>query len=186
MAPGLGFYNQAVPQLKSLKDMSPEEQGEAIALQVMGFMQSCPGKTAVSGVSGFFLGGFFGLFMASMSYDVPGGNLESALKFNDLPFKQQMKIQFSDMGKRMYSSAKNFGYIGGIYSGVECCVESLRAKDDIYNGLMAGCITGGGLAIKSGPVATAIGCAGFAAFGAAIDLYMRKDYAPPPPNDYDD
>jgi len=30
-------------------------------------MESCPGKTAVSGVMGFFLGGAFGLFMASVS-----------------------------------------------------------------------------------------------------------------------
>jgi len=29
-------------------------------------MESCPGKTAVSGVMGFALGGAFGLFMASV------------------------------------------------------------------------------------------------------------------------
>src|SRR4051812_42120410 len=31
-------------------------------------MESCPGKTAVSGVMGFALGGAFGLFMASVSF----------------------------------------------------------------------------------------------------------------------
>jgi import inner membrane translocase subunit TIM22 len=30
-------------------------------------MESCPGKTVVSGVMGFALGGAFGLFMASVS-----------------------------------------------------------------------------------------------------------------------
>lgn len=59
-----------------------------------------------------------------MAYDVPIGN-NAAGHISDLPFKQQMKLQFTDMGKRSWSSAKNFGYIGMIYSGVECGVESV-------------------------------------------------------------
>jgi import inner membrane translocase subunit TIM22 len=58
-----------------------------------------------------------------------------------------------------------------IYAGVECGVESVRAKNDIYNGVAAGCITGGGLAFKSGPQAALIGCAGFAAFSTA-SMYL--------------
>ncbi len=180
---GLGIYGN-VPLKKPLAQMTPDEQGEYAATQIMEFMKSCPGKTVMSGVSGFFLGGFFGLFMASMSYDAPG--MGTAVPFSDLPFKRQMKLMFADMGKRMYSSAKNFGYIGAIYAGTECAIESLRAKNDIYNGVAAGCLTGGGLAVKAGPQAAVIGCAGFAAFSTAIDLYMRQDQAPPPKNDYDD
>lgn len=41
------------------------------------------------------------------------------------------------------------------------------------NGIGAGCITGGALAYKAGPYAAGLGCAGFAAFSAAIDYYMR-------------
>ena len=48
-----------------------------------------------------------------------------------------------------------------------------RGKSDLSNGVAAGCITGGALAYKAGPQAAAIGCAGFAAFSAAIDAYMR-------------
>lgn len=48
-----------------------------------------------------------------------------------------------------------------------------RAKNDLKNGIAAGCITGGLLGAKAGPQAAAIGCAGFAAFSAAIDSYMR-------------
>lgn len=170
---------------KPFAEMTPQEQAEESARKMVEFMQSCPGKTAMAGVTGFFLGGFFGLFMASMSYDVPIGT-SAVNSIRDLPFKQQMKIQFSDMGKRTYSSAKNFGYIGMVYSGVECSIESLRAKHDIYNGVSAGCITGGGLAIKAGPQAALIGCAGFAAFSTAIDLYLRSESSAPPRNDYDD
>lgn len=177
---GLGLGYNLPEKKKTVAEMTPDEQGDYAAQQMVDFMKSCPGKTAIAGVTGYFLGGFFGLFMASMSYDVPG-----ATPYQDLPFKKQMKVMFADMGKRMSSSARNFGYIGAIYSGCECVIESIRAKNDIYNGLSAGCLTGGGLAIKAGPTATLLGCGGFAAFSAAIDMYMRQESNPPPKNDYD-
>ncbi|CAK7894465.1 mitochondrial import inner membrane translocase subunit Tim22p [[Candida] anglica] len=180
----IGTYNPSAAA-KPFAEMSQEEQAEEGAKKMIEFMQSCPGKTAMAGGSGFFLGGFFGLFMASMAYDVPLGT-DSVKHISELPFKQQMKLQFTDMARRSYSSAKNFGYIGMVYSGVECAIESLRAKHDIYNGVSAGCITGAGLSIKAGPQAAFVGCAGFAAFSTAIDLYLRSESAAPPKNDYDD
>ncbi|SCV05278.1 LANO_0H03972g1_1 [Lachancea nothofagi CBS 11611] len=192
---GFGLEQVSPPSNKPFNEMTPEEQGEKGAQMMVNFMTSCPGKSAISGVTGFALGGVFGLFMASMAYDtplhtptVPGSSqLPNAIQhISDLPFKQQVKLQFADMGKRAYSSAKNFGYIGMIYSGVECAVESLRAKNDIYNGVAAGCLTGGGLAYKSGPSAAFVGCAGFAAFSTAIDLYMRQENGAPPKNDFDE
>lgn len=170
---------------KPPSEMTQDEIAENSARQMIEFMQSCPGKTTMAGVSGFGLGGFFGLFMASMSYDTPISS-GTVGHISELPFKQQMKLQFTDMGKRAWSSAKNFGYIGMVYSGVECSIESLRAKHDIYNGVSAGCITGASLSIKAGPQAAFVGCAGFAAFSVAIDLYMNSEAAAPGPNDYDD
>jgi import inner membrane translocase subunit TIM22 len=139
-------------------------------------MESCPFKTVLSGGAGFALGGVFGLFMASMSYDTPlSGPGAGTTALSSLPLKQQLKIGFKDMGKRSWSSAKNFGLVGAIFSGTECCIEGFRAKNDIYNGVAAGCITGGALAAPAGPQAAAFGCAGFAAFSAAIDYYLRMD-----------
>ncbi|ODV81160.1 Tim17-domain-containing protein [Suhomyces tanzawaensis NRRL Y-17324] len=181
----IGVYTGPQPPAKALSEMTQEEQANEGAKRMIEVMQSCPGKTVMAGVSGFALGGFFGLFMASMAYDVPVGTAAVG-HISELPFKQQMKLQFTDMGKRSYSSAKNFGYIGMVYSGVECAIESLRAKHDIYNGVSAGCITGAGLSIKAGPQAAMFGCAGFAAFSTAIDLYLSSESAPPPKNDYDD
>jgi import inner membrane translocase subunit TIM22 len=98
-----------------------------------------------------------------------------AKAFTDLPIREQLRHGLKDMGRQTYSSAKNFGLIGAVFSGTECCIEGLRAKSDIYNGLVAGCLTGGALARNAGPQSVAVGCAGFAAFSAAIDLYMRKE-----------
>ncbi|KAJ4122391.1 Mitochondrial import inner membrane translocase subunit tim22 [Fusarium oxysporum] len=38
---------------------------------VQSAMESCFGKSVMSGVMGFGMGGLFGMFMASMSYDTP-------------------------------------------------------------------------------------------------------------------
>lgn len=101
----------------------------------------------------------------------PGG----AQALTNLPLREQLRKGFKDMGQRSFSSAKNFGVIGAIFAGTECCIEGFRAKNDIYNGVAAGCLTGGALAAGAGPQAAAVGCAGFAAFSAAIDYYLRMD-----------
>jgi hypothetical protein len=106
-----------------------------------------------------------------MSYDTPLSAQASPLQ--SLPLRQQLKAGFKDMGARSYSSAKNFGIVGAMFAGTECCIEGFRAKNDVKNGVAAGCVTGGILAAKAGPQAAAVGCAGFAAFSAAIDAYLR-------------
>ncbi|KAF8446769.1 mitochondrial inner membrane translocase subunit Tim17/Tim22/Tim23/peroxisomal protein PMP24 [Terfezia claveryi] len=139
--------------------------------------ESCPVRTAFAGGAGFALGGLFGLFMASMSYDTPLHTAtlpgQPQTPITTLPLRQQLRIGLKDMGTRSYSTAKNFAVVGTIFAGTECCIESLRAKHDIYNGVSSGCITGGILAKSAGPKAAAVGCLGFAAFSAAIDYYMN-------------
>ncbi|KAL2264288.1 hypothetical protein VTK26DRAFT_7893 [Humicola hyalothermophila] len=139
-------------------------------------MESCYVKTVMSGGAGFALGGVFGLFMASMAYDTPyhaPGAPGGAATLSSLPLKQQLKHGFKDMGQRSWSTAKNFAAVGALFSGIECGIEGLRAKNDLGNGVAAGCLTGAILARNGGPQAAAVGCAGFAAFSAAIDAWMR-------------
>uniref|UniRef100_L2G6U4 Mitochondrial import inner membrane translocase subunit TIM22 n=1 Tax=Colletotrichum fructicola (strain Nara gc5) TaxID=1213859 RepID=L2G6U4_COLFN len=114
------------------------------------FMENCWTKSVMSGVMGFGMGGLFGMFMASL------------------------RVGFKDMGTRSYSMAKNFGKVGALFAGIECGIEGLRAKNDLGNGVAAGCLTGGILAKNAGPQAALGGCVAFAAFSAAIDAYMRS------------
>ncbi|KHJ34429.1 putative mitochondrial import inner membrane translocase subunit tim22 [Erysiphe necator] len=153
---------------------SMDEQTKLAIRSMQTLMESCPAKTVMSGVMGFALGGVFGLFMASMHYDTPIHTSGTAENAKSLPLRQQLKAGFKDMGSRSLSSAKNFGKVGAIFAGTECCIEGFRAKNDLMNGVLAGCITGGVLAAPAGPQAAAVGCAGFAAFSAAIDAYMRR------------
>ena len=96
----------------------------------------------------------------------------AATGISDLPLKQQLKHGLRDMYRSSISSGKNFAKVGAIFSGTECAIEGLRAKNDLWNGVAGGCLTGGVLARNAGPQAAAVGCAGFAAFSAAIDAYM--------------
>jgi mitochondrial import inner membrane translocase subunit TIM22 len=208
--------------------------------QMNAMMESCFGKSVISGVMGFGMGGLFGMFMASvrvffslpptvnylsipslfpfarssrsttittypspslpvshhlspsplansslpppsmqMAYDTPfhgtgGGPGSPAQPIQSLPWRRQLAVGFRDMGSRSWSTAKNFGMVGLLFSGIECGIEGYRAKNDIGNGVAAGCLTGGILARSGGPYAVGVGCAGFAAFSAAIDAYMRS------------
>jgi import inner membrane translocase subunit TIM22 len=109
-----------------------------------------------------------------MSYDTPSfGSTTGQTPITSLPLKQQLKVGFRDMGTRSYSMARNFGKVGALFAGIECGIEGLRAKNDLANGVAAGCLTGGILAKNAGPQAAAGGCVAFAAFSAAIDAYMR-------------
>ena len=107
---------------------------------------------------------------------VPTPSLTSptaAVPITDLPLRQQLRAGLKDMYRSSVSSGRNFAKVGAIFSGTECAIEGLRAKNDLWNGVAGGCITGGVLARNAGPQAAAVGCVGFAAFSAAIDAYMR-------------
>ncbi|KAG0289371.1 Mitochondrial import inner membrane translocase subunit tim22 [Linnemannia gamsii] len=133
------------------------------------FRENCPFKFVFGGVTGFALGGAFGIVMSSFEFAGP----QLTPQLQELSTREQMKIMLKDMGNRSYSSAKNFAVVAAIFSSSECFIEGYRAKNDIYNGAAAGCFTGGVLAAKGGAKASAFGCAGFAAFSTAIDYWIR-------------
>lgn len=90
-----------------------------------------------------------------------------------IPARVQVKQVFKEMGSRTWSSAKSFAGIAALFTGYECAVESYRAKHDLTNTIIAGCLTGGTLAAKSGPKSALFGCAGFAAFSAAVEHFLQ-------------
>ncbi|KAK4138643.1 Tim17-domain-containing protein [Trichocladium antarcticum] len=185
---GLGGPGVGVPGIPS-SGARPAAQGfdpnDANIKMLTNAMESCYAKTAMSGAAGFALGGLFGVFMASMAYDTPfhtagaGAGAPgipgsaAATPLSSLPLRKQLAHGFKDMGQRSWSTAKNFAAVGALFSGIECGIEGLRAKNDLGNGVAAGCLTGAILARNGGPQAAAVGCAGFAAFSAAIDAWMR-------------
>lgn len=82
-------------------------------------MESCPTKMAFSFVGGFGMGAIFGLFTASVD---PQYNINP----HRIPTMKELAV---DMGKRAYSTGKNFALLGVMFSFFECNIESYRGKE---------------------------------------------------------
>ncbi|KAF9031235.1 Tim17-domain-containing protein [Hymenopellis radicata] len=136
--------------------------------------ESAPFRSAMAGVMGFGIGGFFSLMTTSFQYEDPLLRQQAAAGAS-----QKFSVILKDMGKGIYSSGKGFAKVGALYAGIECVIEGYRAKNDIYNSVSAGFITGSILGRNAGPRAALGGGLAFAAFSAAIDLFLRRE----PPDD---
>ena len=140
------------------------------------FTESCAFKAVTNGVVGAGFGVVFGVFMTSMGTGVnswstvPGG--PGWVDPSTLTTKESLKLTARDMYRASKSNARSFGVIGAVYTAIECTIEKERGRHDLTNALAAGCVTGGVLAVRGGPQATAIGCAGFAAFGYVMDRFL--------------
>ncbi|KAM0868183.1 hypothetical protein ACQ4PT_041492 [Festuca glaucescens] len=126
---------------------------------------NCVVRSVMSGVMGGGLGVMMGLFL---------GALENPVMAEEMTARQQIVYQAKQMGRRSMGNAKTFAVMGLIFSAVECVVEKARARHDVTNSAVAGCVTGGTLAVKGGPQAACMGCAGFAAFSVAIEKFMDR------------
>ncbi|KAI0042557.1 Tim17-domain-containing protein [Auriscalpium vulgare] len=133
-------------------------------------MESCLAKTTIAGVGGLGIGAFFSMMSSSFAYEDP--MLRQSSTLNN---KQKTVEIFKEMGRNMWRTGKGFGKVGALFAGIECCIESYRARNDMVNPIAAGFVAGGILARNSGPRAALGGGVAFAAFSAAIDLFLRRE-----------
>lgn len=164
------------PQTGEVRVKTDEERRDIIwqmkqVRMVQEGMESPVAKAAISGAMGFAIGAFFSLMGSSFTIEDPFQRQQ----YDGMKTSQKAKVIFADMGKGMWRQGKGFGMVGALYAGTECVIEGFRAKNDIYNSIYAGLVSGAVLARNSGPRAMAFGGLGFAAFSAAIDSYMRRD-----------
>jgi import inner membrane translocase subunit TIM22 len=138
---------------------------QLVQIQPDKLFESCTVRALFSGVAGVGLGALMGGFFHTMQ------PIDSSID-EKLSFREQMRRQYKGFGANCVRMAKGFGKVGLVYSGIECAIERERAQKDVPNALYAGCLTGAVLAYKAGPQGMAMGCAGFAAFSAAIEAIM--------------
>jgi import inner membrane translocase subunit TIM22 len=60
----------------------------------------------------------------SMRYDDPFGSPAMQGMNN----RQKAAEMFKDMGRGMWKSGKGWGLLGLMFSGIECCIESVRCS----------------------------------------------------------
>ena len=83
----------------------------------------------------------------------------------------------------------NFAVWGGLFSCFDCSLVAIRHKEDPWNSITAGALTGGTLAARAGWKATVQSAViGGVLLGLieGMSLLMQKAFAPPPPAVYDD
>lgn len=137
--------------------------------------ESCVFKATLAGAAGSVMGLLMGTLFGGYSNAVDKAvEMEGSMGL-------KLKMGAKELGVSMRSYAKTLALFGFLYSGAECTVEKFRARHDIYNAVAAGCTSGALMAssprIPIGPRARVtqmgIGCAGMAAFSAAIEYYME-------------
>lgn len=135
-------------------------------------MESCAVKAVMGGVMGGLMGAATGFVLGGYGSIAPPVTLPGVPEPPSIPMKWQLRENWLSTARRARKWGRNMGAVTIIFSGVECMIEKYRGRHDILNGTSAGCITGAALASKQGPVAMCFGCAGFAAFSAAMESFL--------------
>ncbi|KAM0005576.1 putative mitochondrial import inner membrane translocase subunit TIM22 [Helianthus debilis subsp. tardiflorus] len=106
---------------------------------------NCAVRSVASGIMGGGLGLAMGLFL---------GALDNPIQQDTMTGRQLFVYTAKQMGGRSWNSCKAFAVMGLVFSAAECVVEKAgcyfaRAKHDITNTAIAGCVTGGAISAKS-------------------------------------
>ncbi|KAG8637223.1 mitochondrial import inner membrane translocase subunit TIM22-4 [Manihot esculenta] len=159
---GVSSSKEAEPETPQIPPFRMPTMEEIRAQEVW---NNCAVRSVASGVMGGGLGLFMGLFL---------GALDNPLMQEEMTAREQFIYTAKQMGRRSWSSCKAFAVMGLIFSAAECIVEKARAKHDVTNTVVAGCVTGGSMSAKGGPKAACVGCAGFAAFSVLIEKFLER------------
>lgn len=133
---------------------------------------SCGGKAAIGVFGGGVMGLLMGVFLGAMSDATPPVQVIGGKEVPQAPLREQVKLTMRATADKSLYWCRNFAFITGVFGGSECLVEKYRGRNDRWNSVASGCITGAALQAKSGPQAMAVGCGGFAAFSLVIDSFM--------------
>lgn len=142
---------------------------------INGATETCIFKASLSAVAGGGLGLMFGLFFGGYSNAV-----DKAVE-TEGPASLKLRIGFREAALSMRSYAKNFAKFGASFSAAECTIEKVRARHDIWNSIIGGCVAGAYMSAapsekmphRARAMQMAFGCGSVAAFSAAIDYYME-------------
>ncbi|XP_076230497.1 mitochondrial import inner membrane translocase subunit Tim17-A [Nomia melanderi] len=81
-----------------------------------------------------------------------GSLLQSVVGFRNAPsgLNRRLSSSLSSIKTRTPQLAGNFAVWGGLFSAIECTLIRCRSKDDPWNSILSGAITGGVLSARTG------------------------------------
>ncbi|KAL0943582.1 mitochondrial import inner membrane translocase subunit [Colletotrichum truncatum] len=107
-----------------------------------------------------------------------GGTIWHGIKgFRNSPYGERRVGALSAIKMRAPVLGGNFGVWGGLFSTFDCAIKSTRQKEDAWNAIGAGFLTGGSLAFRGGFKAArngAIGCAVLLAVIEGVGIGFQK------------
>ncbi|KAF8260965.1 mitochondrial import inner membrane translocase subunit Tim17/22 [Lactarius hatsudake] len=99
-------------------------------------------------------------FGGAFAMGAVGGGIWHGIKgARNSPRGERLAGSISTIKARAPVTGGNFGVWGGMFSTFDCAVKGYRQKEDAWNAIISGFMTGGCLAARSGPKA---------AFGSAV------------------
>ncbi|KAI0402008.1 mitochondrial import inner membrane translocase subunit TIM17 [Xylaria palmicola] len=117
-------------------------------------------------------------FGGAFSMGAVGGAIWHGVKgFRNSPYGERRIGAITAIKLRAPVLGGNFGAWGGLFSMSDCAIKGLRKKDDPWNAIGAGFLTGGALAMRGGLRAArngAIGCAVLLAVIEGVGIGAQK------------
>lgn len=90
-------------------------------------------------------------FGGAFSMGAIGGSVWHGIKgFRNSPYGERRIGMITAIKARAPVTGGNFGVWGGMFSTYDCAVKGIRKKEDPYNSIIAGFLTGGSLAVRGG------------------------------------
>ena len=96
------------------------------------------------------MGAALGLFFGAMGDNSPIQVIQGR-EVPQAPIREQIRISYKSTFSRMSGNARTFGVISALFGGVECVIEKYRAKHDVWNPVVSGCIVGATVSASGGP-----------------------------------
>ncbi|KAK3331328.1 Tim17/Tim22/Tim23/Pmp24 family-domain-containing protein [Apodospora peruviana] len=133
-------------------------------------------------------------FGGAFSMGAIGGTLWHGIKgYRNSPYGERRLGAITAIKARAPVLGGNFGVWGGLFSTYDCAIKGVRKKEDPWNSIGAGFLTGGSLAIRGGYKAArngAIACAVLLAVIEGVGIGFQRmmagstklDVPPPPPS----
>ena len=118
-----------------------------------------------------------------------GGGLWHFLKgFRNSPRGERFRGAITSMKTRAPVIGGNFAVWGGLFATFDCALAGIRQKEDSWNSILSGAITGGVLAARGGTKAVVISAAFGGIFlaliegvGSIMSKHAAAQYNQPPP-----
>lgn len=144
---GAGNSHYVLPFYKQPRQFP---SGADVPVVGSGLTEACGTKIITGGVMGAVIGIALGAFMGAMG-DVSPIQIVNGREVPVAPLREQMRGAFKSTAAKTGGWAKSFGILTALFGGVECVVEKYRAKHDVWNPVISGCVVGATLSAKGGP-----------------------------------